>query len=426
MQVGLQQYSLRRAISTAKHDVGALVLYLPRELPHAWPWDSVWTAVLDATSQSSDGGGSKLQATSLGATMRLRSGQLGLGELDYARDGGADSVAALASVWRSGDSGARLAVQLQSQLEAMAGAIATPARSAPGDSELQRAIAGAQAAVTAMATPGMPLPATEEWRGLRAVVSGALPRPSRREQAATRARAAVVQSVAPPATGGRDADRLSAMQIAARAVTAAARAASRAVCETAARWRKEHAPAWRGGAAGELDGDDDDDLDDDGDDEGDPVPEEEPTDDEGAGEEWDRRQASGRGAGSGSGGAGRSTSGRGGAGRGTGEAGASTAGERRAAAAAATVSPRRSRRRCASSWPAAGGRRRTTRVPAWAATTSRLRAQRAGPCATPSRWGRAATTAGCAARCARHTKFGCACEPSQPPTWCREGAEHRR
>jgi DnaJ-domain-containing protein 1/ribonuclease HI len=327
VQVGLQQYSLRRAISTAKHDVGALVLYLPRELPHAWPWDSVWTAVLDATSQSSDGGGSKLQATSLGATMRLRSGQLGLGELDYARDGGADSVAALASVWRSGDSGARLAVQLQSQLEAMAGAIATPVGSAPGDSELQRAIAGAQAAVTAMAAAGMPLPAAEEWRGLRAAVSGALPRPSRREQAATRARAAVVQSVAPPATGGRDADRLSAMQIAARAVTAGARAASRAVCETAARWRKEHAPAWRGGAAGELDGDDDDDLDDDGDDEGDPVPEEEPTDDEGAGEEWDRRRESGRGAGSGSGGAGRSNSGRGSAGRGTGGAGAGTAGE---------------------------------------------------------------------------------------------------
>merc|ERR1712185_641562 len=84
------------------------------------------------------------------------------------------------------------------------------------------------------------------------------------------------------------------MQVAVRETTNA-RKAAKTITWTATEWRKANAPAWRGGAAGEQDGDDDDDVDDDdGDDRSQPVPEEEPTDDEGAGEEWDRRMGGSR------------------------------------------------------------------------------------------------------------------------------------
>ena len=101
--------------------------------------------------------------------------------------------------------------------------------------------------------------------------------------------------VPPPTRGGRDGERLTAMQVAVREATNAARKASKTITWTAIEWRKTNAPEWRGGAAGEQDGDDDDDVDDDdGDDRSQPVPEEEPTDDEGAGEEWDRRMGGSR------------------------------------------------------------------------------------------------------------------------------------
>ena len=102
--------------------------------------------------------------------------------------------------------------------------------------------------------------------------------------------------VPPPTRGGRDGERLTAMQVAVREATNAARKASKTITWTAIEWRKTNAPAWRGGAAGEQDGDDDDDVDDDdGDDRSQPVLEEEPTDDEGGGEEWETVAWVGRG-----------------------------------------------------------------------------------------------------------------------------------
>ena len=82
-QANLAQYGLRRAIDAAAHDVGELILHLPTLLPQAWPWQSAWTNLLVALSRSKIGGGSKLKATPLGAVMRVRSAQLGLGETEW-------------------------------------------------------------------------------------------------------------------------------------------------------------------------------------------------------------------------------------------------------------------------------------------------------------------------------------------------------
>ena len=57
-----------------------------------------------------------------------------------------------------------------------------------------------------------------------------------------------------------DGERLTAMQVAVREATNAARTASKTITWTAIEWRKTNAPEWRGGAAGEQDGDDDDDY----------------------------------------------------------------------------------------------------------------------------------------------------------------------
>ena len=80
VQQGLERFTIREAITSAGHDVGNLIVHMPEELPHAWPWEhgGAWTELLESTGRASDGGGSKLQATSLGAIMRVRSGQLGL------------------------------------------------------------------------------------------------------------------------------------------------------------------------------------------------------------------------------------------------------------------------------------------------------------------------------------------------------------
>ena len=67
--------------------------------------------------------------------------------------------------------------------------------------------------------------------------------------------------VPPPTRGGRDGERLTAMQVAVREATNAARKAAKTITWTAIEWRKTNAPEWRGGAAGEQDGDDDDDVD---------------------------------------------------------------------------------------------------------------------------------------------------------------------
>ena len=53
-----------------------------------------------------------------------------------------------------------------------------------------------------------------------------------------------------PPRGGRDGERLTAMQVAVRETTNA-RKAAKTITWTATEWRKADAPAWRGGAAGE-------------------------------------------------------------------------------------------------------------------------------------------------------------------------------
>ena len=60
-------------------------------------------------------------------------------------------------------------------------------------------------------------------------------------------RMAATGYVPPAAHGGRDGERIGAMQLAVREVAAAAFAASRALCDTAAQWREQHARDWRGG-----------------------------------------------------------------------------------------------------------------------------------------------------------------------------------
>ena len=64
VQQGLERYTIREAITSAGHDVGNLIVHMPEELPHAWPWEhgGAWTELLESTGRASDGGGSKLQA----------------------------------------------------------------------------------------------------------------------------------------------------------------------------------------------------------------------------------------------------------------------------------------------------------------------------------------------------------------------------
>ena len=143
-----------------------------------------------------------------------------------------------------------------------------------GSSAYKGAVKQALDVAAALTTAGNNLPSVEQWRRFRAAASGALPAPTQRERAATRARMAATGYVPPPTRGGRDGERLTAMQVAVREATNAARKAAKTITWTAIEWRKTNAPEWRGGAAGEQDGDDDDDVDDDdGDDRSQPVPE---------------------------------------------------------------------------------------------------------------------------------------------------------
>ena len=260
VQQGLERFTIREAITSAGHDVGNLIVHMPEELPHAWPWEhgGAWTELLESTGRASDGGGSKLQATSLGAIMRVRSGQLGLGELDYKDDAGRAAMEALAEVWRA-PRGRQLAGELVHSLEMLYDIIERP--EGGGSSAYKGAVKQALDVAAALTTAGKNLPSVEQWRRFRAAASGALPAPTQRERAATRARMAATGYVPPPTRGGRDGERLTAMQVAVREATNAARKAAKTITWTAIEWRKTNAPEWRGGAAGEQDGDDDDDVD---------------------------------------------------------------------------------------------------------------------------------------------------------------------
>ena len=137
--------------------------------------------------------------------MRVRSGQLGFGTLDYEGDETAESAVRAAAVWRGDGPGAALGRALLDGLRRMAAVVETPQgqRSELGDA-LSEAIETAEGLTRASAG----VPDADQWRRLRAVASGALPRPTRREQAATRRRMAATGYVAPGSSDGRDGERI--------------------------------------------------------------------------------------------------------------------------------------------------------------------------------------------------------------------------
>ena len=75
-------------------------------------------------------------------------------------------------------------------------------------SEYHTAIALVVSVVQDMAKSDGELPTSDEWRQVRAVVSGALPAPSAAEQSATRARMAATGVASSTKSHGRDGERL--------------------------------------------------------------------------------------------------------------------------------------------------------------------------------------------------------------------------
>ena len=261
VQSALGKYELRRTLDAAHHTVGELIVNV--DSTGAWPWKTAWTAVLTATSRDDQGGGTKQSATALGAIMRVRAGQLGLGGLDYAGNAAARAPQAIATVWRSDGTGAGYGIRVHDGLKTMATAIAPPARGT--HDEYTDAIAEAMHVVAEMQRRDGELPDATVWRRTRAAISGALPEPSRREKTATRERMAATAAVAGDAESrtGRDGERLSAMALAATTVAAAARTASLALCNSARAWQRIHEPTWQGGTVGEhADDDNNDGIDD--------------------------------------------------------------------------------------------------------------------------------------------------------------------
>ena len=254
MQTALGRYELRRVLDAAKHDVGELIVKL--DGVGGWPWETAWTTVLSATSRDDQGGGTRRRATALGAVMRVRAGQLGLGKLDYEGNAAERAPNAIAEVWRTVGTGNGLGLRVADSIAAMAAAVAVPAGG--GGGEFALALDEAARVVANMRRDGSGLPSATEWRRVRAVVSGALPEPPRTVKAATRARMAATAAVAGDAESneGRDGEQLSAMARAARLVVKAAREGSLALCESARAWQRVHEPTWQGGTVGERDTED--------------------------------------------------------------------------------------------------------------------------------------------------------------------------
>ena len=159
--------------------------------------------------------------------MRVRSGQLGLGRLDYLGGFSTQAIGAVATTWHT-RAGAAIADKLEDALDDMIAVVADPG----GNEPFHEAVDQARQTVAAMRHNG-PTPTARDWHRLRAVSSGALPRPSRRAEAATRTRTRETQGSGTGRSNGRDGERHGAMQAAAERVSGFALTASRALTDTA-------------------------------------------------------------------------------------------------------------------------------------------------------------------------------------------------
>ena len=94
----------------------------------------------------------------------------------------------MAGVWRADEDGQSLADTVDDALMSML--LAVEPAAGETTSEYHNAVEAARDCIGAMATAPATLPTPDEWRLARATISGALPQPSRRAQAATREHAA--------------------------------------------------------------------------------------------------------------------------------------------------------------------------------------------------------------------------------------------
>ena len=213
-----------------------------------WPWRTRWGEVMGIATAGAATGGALLRPSAVGAIMRVRSCMLGLGAHDYSEEKERTSAEAVASVWRGGETygeeGRKLGKRAASALKAMRLAVGAAANGPA--SEYHAAVEQATQTVTAMRSDGGDVPAAERWLRARAVLSGALPRPSAADYGAS-------EAAARRADGDGDGDAAENEQEGvrtrvARRVAKAAREASTAVVEAAALWRAEHRPEWHGAA----------------------------------------------------------------------------------------------------------------------------------------------------------------------------------
>ena len=201
----LGRYTLRHALDSAKHSLADLIMWMPDELPTAWPWATAWVHLLAMTSGLRYEGGAKMRPTSLGAVMRVRCGHLGVGPSDFTADSAARAMEALRAEWARDAAGQALADRVDAAMRVMATAVSEPA----GKREpYHEAVRRARDVLEALRDSSQSIHTGDAWRRLRAAASGALPLPSRAESEATRQLVVVTGHTPPSATGGRDDDRL--------------------------------------------------------------------------------------------------------------------------------------------------------------------------------------------------------------------------
>ena len=100
------------------------------------------------------------------------------------------AVSAVTEVWRADETGATMSMarQMLAALEKMATRAVDSVEDCRQQSQYYEGMAEAMDVAKAMLQPNGQQPGWEQWRKVRAVVSGALPMPSAAEQAATRVR----------------------------------------------------------------------------------------------------------------------------------------------------------------------------------------------------------------------------------------------
>ena len=217
----LAAYVTDRVIEQKHTDTYDLILYRPDRLAKAWPWGTAWEAVLSKLSDGNSGGGGKGRPSSQGTVVMVRGNHIGLGPRDYPSERSSEIVQALQEVWRSGAEGSALLAKLRDSIDKMAAAVETSTTSDRYHEAIDMASSTLES-IAASSHDGVVSP--QEWQRLRAVLSGALPKPNRRQEAATRERMAAT-GAAQPSVYGRDGERMGAMAVAAQAVVAAAQEA---------------------------------------------------------------------------------------------------------------------------------------------------------------------------------------------------------